>query len=525
MTEILTESFCERCGTRYTFESAAPASRRLGGLKVLGRGLKQFVMSDSTSLDEAIASARSEVERDATNQQLDAFHRTFSFCLGCRQYTCANCWNEAEARCQSCAPLAIVQDDPYASDGRSFDDAGGLIGDEPTAGHAHGSPVDVPSSFADAWAAPPPIEFQAAPGAGTPRLPDATIEAAPAPDPVAMDGIWIGAPEADAPSEVRDAAGHPTAAAALDDAAPLVAAGDDAIDPEDVAAWAHRPMGAYFTAGPAARSDEPGADIGGAAGADVDATPDRAEAPIPDAVVDHDPEAFQASGPTVEPFMQASTEEQALTQAPAEDASGAPSPSAQAHQGDRVPQPAWPAPILAPSAVPAPEPAIPAEMPDAVAAEAPSSEPEPVAPATPAFPPIATPAVPPIVPPVLPEERIVPAASAPWPASDVATPPPGPVAPLPPETRDRPSAPPQWPTGPRWPTGNRPADAASPAVDALAALIARKTTDAMWAASNRQILQPVVETTSVAAVKACGSCGTSLSANARFCRRCGTPQA
>ena len=103
MTEILTESFCERCGTRYTFESARPRMR-LKGVKVLSRGLKNFVMSDETSMDEAMAAARSETDRELTANQLDAFHKTFNFCMSCRQYTCPNCWNEAEARCLSCAP-------------------------------------------------------------------------------------------------------------------------------------------------------------------------------------------------------------------------------------------------------------------------------------------------------------------------------------------------------------------------------------------------------------------------------------
>jgi len=44
MTEILTESFCERCGTRYTFESVAPRQRRLGRIRVLGSGFKNFVV-------------------------------------------------------------------------------------------------------------------------------------------------------------------------------------------------------------------------------------------------------------------------------------------------------------------------------------------------------------------------------------------------------------------------------------------------------------------------------------------------
>jgi len=106
MPEILTESFCERCGTRYTFESAAPAKtkRGIGRFKTTAKGLKNYVMSDDTSLDEAMAAARSDDEREQTTQQLDAFHATFNFCMTCRQYTCGNCWNEAEGRCLTCAP-------------------------------------------------------------------------------------------------------------------------------------------------------------------------------------------------------------------------------------------------------------------------------------------------------------------------------------------------------------------------------------------------------------------------------------
>ena len=104
MTEILTESFCERCGTRYTFESARPRAAAVKGVKVVSRGLKNFVLSDDTSMDEAMAAARSETERELTAYQLDAFHKTFNFCMPCRQYTCPNCWNEAEARCLTCAP-------------------------------------------------------------------------------------------------------------------------------------------------------------------------------------------------------------------------------------------------------------------------------------------------------------------------------------------------------------------------------------------------------------------------------------
>ncbi len=104
MPETLTESFCERCGTRYTFEAAAPRGRRLGKIKVLSKGLVNFVTNDDSSLDEAFADARSDQQRELTSHQLEAFHKTFQFCMSCRQYTCGNCWNEAEGRCLSCAP-------------------------------------------------------------------------------------------------------------------------------------------------------------------------------------------------------------------------------------------------------------------------------------------------------------------------------------------------------------------------------------------------------------------------------------
>jgi hypothetical protein len=114
MAEILTESFCERCGTRYTFESPARRSSPLGALGTVGRGLRNFVASGDQSIDEAFAVARAENEQRATAHQLEAFHRTFNFCLSCRQYTCGNCWNPVEGRCQSCAPMPEAEMLPAA---------------------------------------------------------------------------------------------------------------------------------------------------------------------------------------------------------------------------------------------------------------------------------------------------------------------------------------------------------------------------------------------------------------------------
>ena len=52
---------------------------------------------------------RSE-EDQLASAQLDAFHETFNFCIGCRQYTCINCWNDADGRCRTCAPIAGTDD-------------------------------------------------------------------------------------------------------------------------------------------------------------------------------------------------------------------------------------------------------------------------------------------------------------------------------------------------------------------------------------------------------------------------------
>jgi ribosomal protein L40E len=106
MPEILTESFCERCGTRYTFEAGAPQTKRptVAKARVLVRGLRNFVMSNDP-LEAALADARRDDERARATAQMEAFHQTFNFCMDCRQYTCTSCWNEVDGRCLTCAPM------------------------------------------------------------------------------------------------------------------------------------------------------------------------------------------------------------------------------------------------------------------------------------------------------------------------------------------------------------------------------------------------------------------------------------
>jgi hypothetical protein len=108
LVETLTESFCERCGTRYEFR----APTRLNPLRktrgFIG-GLKNYLTSQD-ALSDAMGDAMRSEEDQLASAQLDAFHETFNFCITCRQYTCLNCWNDAEGRCRTCAPIAGTDD-------------------------------------------------------------------------------------------------------------------------------------------------------------------------------------------------------------------------------------------------------------------------------------------------------------------------------------------------------------------------------------------------------------------------------
>jgi hypothetical protein len=98
------ESYCERCGSRYLFRPNAPRTLSLKGARVLAKGLKNFVLNDGQSMNDSIALARNEDEHEDTSRMTEAFHRTFNFCMTCRQYACAKCWNARQGACLTCAP-------------------------------------------------------------------------------------------------------------------------------------------------------------------------------------------------------------------------------------------------------------------------------------------------------------------------------------------------------------------------------------------------------------------------------------
>ena len=101
-----TDSYCERCGARYVFAANVPKRPALEGARVLARGLKKFVLTDSQSIGDAVALVRQEDGRQGSNQVNETFNRIFNFCLTCRQYACDRCWNPKAAACLSCAPDA-----------------------------------------------------------------------------------------------------------------------------------------------------------------------------------------------------------------------------------------------------------------------------------------------------------------------------------------------------------------------------------------------------------------------------------
>jgi hypothetical protein len=108
LVETLTESFCERCGTRYEFR----APTRLNPLRktrgIIG-GLKNYLTSQD-DFSDAIGDAIRSEEDQLASAQLEAFHESFNFCIDCRQYTCVNCWNDEAGRCRSCVPIAGTDD-------------------------------------------------------------------------------------------------------------------------------------------------------------------------------------------------------------------------------------------------------------------------------------------------------------------------------------------------------------------------------------------------------------------------------
>jgi hypothetical protein len=500
MTEILTESFCERCGTRYTFESASPKGARLKGLRVVSRGLRNFVMSDDTSIDEAMAAARNETDREVTSRQLDAFHKTFNFCMSCRQYTCGNCWNEVEGRCLSCAPTVELAPSPFPNvetvGGFSF-----LRSDAvPDDGNGHEEPETTPVEPM-AWPTSDLMreEEQAAISFETVIAEHEAAEAEPVDALARLEAL-------ESALEPETVETEPVEAVSVEPES----------EPEPIAAAAE-PEPVVAEAEPALEAEEPApVEMDDRAAAAAAQTADlfrrfRPGQSLDDAIAAYERTQVAADAlATADVEVPAAQPEPTPIQAAPEPATHAPAPEPEpiaAAQPPPAPEPQPEAEPVAAVAPPQPEWAPAPELDRAAATARPEPEPEPLA---------ATPE------PIAAETRDD---LVPQPTWQVVAPdtPAEPEWPAQPEWPPRP----EWPAQPEWPS-QRPAEGL-----AFLGRPAQPTggIEALWAESAREVADASSVATApdpagrpAGGVQPCVSCGLSLSASARFCRRCGSRQ-
>ncbi|MEX1295163.1 MAG: hypothetical protein AB1Z67_03225, partial [Candidatus Limnocylindrales bacterium] len=95
MTDNVLQSFCERCGTRYTSSAPEPAPAPEAGKSRFGRFGRR---------GQDKAAAEPQPSAPATSPASDAFAGTFHFCMDCRQYVCTNCWNAEAGGCLTDRP-------------------------------------------------------------------------------------------------------------------------------------------------------------------------------------------------------------------------------------------------------------------------------------------------------------------------------------------------------------------------------------------------------------------------------------
>jgi hypothetical protein len=440
MPEALTESFCERCGTRYEF--AAPTElNTLRKTRGLFSGLKNYIMSQD-ALGDALGDAMRSEEESLASQQLEAFHESFNFCIECRQYTCNNCWNDESGRCRNCSPIAGT-DDLLERFEATFE------AQHPELAAATLADADLHRRLAlETW---PTVDLPPADDNGHPEVEWAAAELTTVAEPGAEPEPFVEPVAAEAEPEP---AFEPVAAEAEPEPAfePVAAEADQT--------WTPPPLTVLEW-----ESDTT-----------FELEPEPYVAPVLEVMPEPEPEPVAAEAEP-EPFVE-------------------------------------PEPVAA-EAEPVVEP-VPVVEPEPVAAEAEpvvEPEPEPVAPAQPQpIRPISETILrmprPVPAPPPTPEERVAAAADAASLAArraqldelGLGDPGEGPVGPV------RGSVLPYRSSG----ASPHPVELAGHAVGG-----------SFWEASAREVAGAI----SHVGVQSCGTCGLSLSASARFCRRCGTSQA
>ena len=517
MVETLTESFCERCGTRYEFRAPTRLNplRKTRGL--IG-GLRNYLTSQD-ALSDALGDAMRSEEDQLAAAQLDAFHETFNFCIGCRQYTCLNCWNDGDGRCRTCAPIPGTDDlterllavqpgaAPIAAAAIEADVEPMLAGDDlsrrlgldpwPT-GDADVAVAPVNGDAAHAWPEPGVAsEVEPEPSHEVEPEPSHEVEPEPLVAELAPEEALQPEPE---PIVAVDAEPEPEPTVAVE------AEPEPDLEPEPVIAEESQPwLDAQPKAWPAQPTDwptvaepEPGAEPFAAAAE----TEERDTAPPHLRVV-----AWEADSAydVVDPVLEAGPAEEPIVAAEA--------PEPEPIVAEAAPEPE----TMVAEAAPEPEPMVAEAAPE----PEPELAPEPLAPA--AGPAQAMPQVAPI------SETILhfPDRTPPDPVAEPEQPAVAAEADSPELAARRAQLdllglgdPGEGPVGPERPAvlPYRSRGAAVTPVE----LAMRAGGPGFWEASAREVAGAAA---AQVGVQNCGECGLSLSATARFCRRCGTRQA
>ena len=535
LTETLTETFCERCGTRYEF-SAPTRLNPLRKTRGLIGGLKNYLTSQD-ALGDALDDAMRTEEGALATAQLEAFHEAFNFCIDCRQYTCVSCWNDDAGRCRSCVPV------PGTDDLAERLAASTAVAAEPVAGIAEADmsdedvrrhlgleawpTSDLPEEAVAANGHVPDDDWAATPGAwaNAPVAPVYEPE-----EPVATVGGFVGADgfvyetkeQAD-----KVAANMLAEALAAQEAARAAAELEAAQAAEAAAAQAAEAAAAqaaeHLDDAVAAEAAPPELD-GSWVAAALDEEPTAAEAPAESVqAVEPEPEPVAAEAVEEPPHLRvvAWDEDAALELEPEPVAAEAEEPEAVAAEADPEPVAAEAeAEPVAAEAEPVGETAAIWPEPEPVAAEveveaepiaaAAEAEPEPAAP-TPIAPRIA-----PVSETILhfPTRPVQPEVAQPAAAADET-----------PEVAARRAQLDSLGLDGGPTDGDMPAvlpyRSRGAAVTSAELAMRAAAGQRFWEASAREVAGAVGNV----GVQNCNECGLSLSANARFCRRCGTRQA
>lgn len=475
MPEALTESFCERCGTRYEF--AAPT--RLNTIRKtrgLISGLRNYIMSQD-ALSDAVGDAMRSEEEVLASQQLDAFHQSFNFCIQCRQYACTNCWNESAGRCRTCVPIPGTDD---------------LIERFEASFHAHHPEAEAEAHMAeadlnrrlglDAW---PTADLSTAPtnghGADWPveelrtdeRAAESPAVAEPEAEPAVAEGPEAGQPAMEQPAPEQPATEQPVARPE-----PVAAESEQALVEDLVPAPV--PTAAYEAAAAIAWEDDHTFELEpepiAALPADLEAVVAEAAPEVEDVEADAQAVAeVEVDAEDVEADAQVVAEVEAAPEAEVVEAetehAAAPPPTPIRPISETLVQLPRPAPLP-----------VEAEADERMAAQAEDASAAAEA-----------------------DDASLAARRAKLDLLGIGDPGEGSLGP------DRPKVMPYRSSG----------AAVSPVELAAHRQAQSGQTGTFWEASAREVAGAVTQV----GVQACGECGLSLSASARFCRRCGTRQA